>query len=226
MGQDRQWVVFDLDGTLIESEQIWRDVRHEFVVSNGGVWRDDAQTTMIGMRTEEWSRYIHDDLGVALSPDVIAQRVIEAVVERISQHVPVLPGAESALERIGSAFSLGLATSAARAVAQTVLEKTGWKKYFTVTVSADEVSRGKPAPDVYVRALELMRADPARTAAIEDSANGIRSGAAAGLAVIAIPNREFPPDSAALSLAARVLSSLGELNTDTVLTALQPRGRR
>jgi HAD superfamily hydrolase (TIGR01509 family) len=213
-------VIFDLDGTLIESEQVWRDVRRRFVTEHGGQWLPGAQAMMIGMRTEEWSHYMRDQLGVALSADAIAKGVVAGVAERL-HNVPVLPGADAALERIASAFRLGLATSAAPPVAQVVLAKTGWSKFFEVVVSADEVARGKPAPDVYLRALELMRANPSRTAAVEDSANGIRSAHAAGLAVIAIPNHEFPPDAGALALAARTLKSLDGLDAALVREVLQ-----
>lgn len=220
----QEWVIFDLDGTLVESEQLWRDVRREFVIAHGGRWDEAAQAAMIGMRTAEWAQYIHDKLGVSLAPSAIAERVVETVVERVSQHVPVLPGANGALERLASTFRLGLATSATLVVAQTVLAKTGWDKLFAVVVSADSVSRGKPAPDVYLRALELLEADPSRTAAIEDSGNGIRSAHAARLAVIAIPNRAYPPDAGALSLAARILRNLDELDVSTIRDVLQERG--
>jgi HAD superfamily hydrolase (TIGR01509 family) len=215
-----RWVIFDLDGTLIESEQIWRDVRHAFVVEHGGKWADGAQEKMIGMRTTEWAKYMHDDLGVALPPEVISEQVVNAVAQQLAKHVPILPGANDALARLGAVFPLGLATSAARAVAETALAATGWQKYFEVVVSADDVARGKPAPDVYLRALQLMNAQAHMTAAIEDSANGIRSAHAAGLAVITVPNREFPPDPAALSLATRVLANIGELDVATVDGAL------
>jgi HAD superfamily hydrolase (TIGR01509 family) len=218
-----EYVVFDLDGTLIESEQVWRDVRHEFVTANGGRWHSGAAAAMIGMRTNEWANYIHDQLRVALAPNLIADRVVSAVAERL--HDPhVLPGADAALERLASAFRLGLASSASLLVAQTVLALTGWGKYFAVVVSADEVERGKPAPDVYLRALELLDANPLRTAAVEDSANGIRSGHAAGLAVVAIPNREFPPDAEALSLASRILPNLDALTADVIYRVLAAMG--
>jgi len=213
-------VIFDLDGTLIESEQIWGEVRKGFVTENGGHWVADAQSAMIGMRTAEWATYIQEKLGVALSPDDIAQRVVAIVVERLKEP-PVLPGADAALKRLVRVFPLGLASSASLPVAKTVLAVTGWDRLFSVVVSADEVPRGKPAPDVYLRALELLNADAARTAAIEDSANGIRSGDAAGLSVIAIPNREFPPDAGALSLAARILANLDGLDEAVVRSVLR-----
>ncbi len=220
MSGETAWVIFDLDGTLIESEQIWRDVRHAFVVANGGRWPAGARAAMIGMRTAEWAKYIHDRLGVALAPDTIAERIVQEVVQRL-QDPPVLPGADAALERLGSAFRLGLASSASLPVVQTVLAKTGWNKYFAVVVSADDVPRGKPAPDVYLRALELLDADPSRTAAVEDSANGIRSAHAAGLAVVAIPNHAFPPDAAALELASRVLVNLDALDVAVICEVLR-----
>jgi HAD superfamily hydrolase (TIGR01509 family) len=213
-----RWVIFDLDGTLIESEQIWRDVRRTFVIEHGGKWRDDAQAKMMGMRTDEWAQYIHNELGVALAPAAIKDRVVAGVVARLAQHVPILPGANEALERLGRAFQLGLATSATLVAAQTVLAKTGWQRFFAVVVSADSVARGKPAPDVYLRAVELLDADPAQTVAVEDSANGIRSAHAAGLAVAAVPNAEFPPDAAALALADRIVSSLDQLDVETIRT--------
>jgi HAD superfamily hydrolase (TIGR01509 family) len=212
-------VIFDLDGTLVETEQIWRDVRREFVLAHGGQWHEGAQATMIGMRTSEWARYIHDDLGVPLDTAEISKQIVAGVIARLQQ-VPVLPGASGALERLAPAFALGLATSAALPVAQAVLARTGWRRTFTVVVSADEVPRGKPAPDVYLRALDLLGARPARTAAVEDSANGIRSARNAGLRVIAIPNREFPPDVQSLALASRVIESLDALNVPFVRALL------
>jgi HAD superfamily hydrolase (TIGR01509 family) len=214
------WVIFDLDGTLIESEQIWAEVRRRFVLAYGGRWHDGAQAAMIGMRTNEWAAYVHADLGVALDPDRIAQIVVNEVKDRLMRELPIIPGAEGALERLAAAFQLGLATSAALPVAQAVLQKTGWTKFFRVVVSADEVPRGKPAPDIYLRALELLNADAARTAAVEDSANGIRSAHAAQLAVVAIPNRAYPPDAGALALAARVLPSLNDLDASTIRAVL------
>ena len=217
-----RWVVFDLDGTLIESEQVWGDVRRAFTIGNGGRWTDAAKRDMIGMRTADWARYMHDGLGVALAPDEIARSVVAGVAAALDP-VPVLPGADAALARLARSFPLGLATSAALPVAQAVLARTGWADEFKVVVSADDVARGKPAPDVYLRALALLGAEAVRSAAVEDSANGIRSAHAAGLAVIAIPNRAFPPDAAALALATSVLPGLDALDERAVDAAIANR---
>lgn len=217
---DRLDVIFDLDGTLIDSEQIWRDVRHEFVMANGGQWRPEAAAAMIGMRTSEWARYIYDEFRVLLAPEQIAERVVTAVAQRLAKP-PALPGADAVLRRLARDFRLGLASSAALRVAQTVLAATSWDALFAVVVSADEVACGKPSPDVYLRALELLGADPSRAAAVEDSANGIRSAYAARIAVVAIPNHDFPPDTAALALAARMLPNLDALDSSVICEVVQ-----
>jgi HAD superfamily hydrolase (TIGR01509 family) len=165
---------------------------------------------------------MHDGLGVALAPDEIARSVVADVAAHLDP-VPVLPGADAALERLARSFRLGLATSAALPVARAVLARTGWSSEFAVVVSADEVARGKPAPDVYLRALGLLGADAAGSAAVEDSENGIRSAHAAGLAVIAIPNRAYPPDSATLALATSVLPGLDALDARAVEAAIAKR---
>jgi len=215
MTQQHACVIFDLDGTLVETEQIWSAVRRAFVESHGGRWREDAQRTMIGMRTSEWADYIHHSLVVKMSPDEIAHAVVHDMVDRL-KHPPVLPGAQEALEELSGSFRLGLATSASLPVATAILDSTGWRRFFEVVVSADEVDRGKPAPDVYLRALNAMGADVSNTAAVEDSANGIRSAHAARLAVIAVPNREFRPDDGALALASCVIPDLTALHVSTV----------
>jgi beta-phosphoglucomutase-like phosphatase (HAD superfamily) len=103
-------------------------------------------------------------------------------------------------------------------VIDTVLETAGLTETFAVTVSGDEVARGKPAPDVYLATATKLGVDPARAAAVEDSANGLRA-AAAGMIVVAIPNREFPPSGDALSLAAVRVDSIGELTPDLISAA-------
>ena len=217
------WVVFDLDGTLIESEEIWAEIRRDFVIEHGGRWHDGAQAEMMGMRTEEWARFMHDDLGVALTPEVIARDVVDIVADRFAAAVPIVPNATEAIERAASAYVLGVATASALRVAETVLSRTEWARFFDVVVSADSVARGKPAPDVYQRALQLLGADASRSAAVEDSGNGIRSAHAAGLAVVAVPNHAYPPDAAALALADRRLAKLADLGVDTISDVLRRR---
>jgi HAD superfamily hydrolase (TIGR01509 family) len=209
-------VIFDLDGVLIDSEQAWDDVRREFVQERGGRWHDRAQRDMMGMSSPEWSRYVAQELGVELPPEQISDDVVARLAARYRERLPVLPGAPEALERLSRRWPLGLASSSNRELIDLVLDVAGWQARFRVTVSSEEVARGKPAPDVYLEAARRLGTPPAGCAAIEDSRNGIRSAVAAGMRVIAIPNRAFPPGDEALAASALTLRSLEDLTADVV----------
>ena len=209
-------VVFDLDGLLLESEQVWNQAKEQLVRSRGGRWPAEAEHAMLGMSSPEWSRWMHDELGVPLSPEEISAEVVRLLAASYEERLPVLPGADAAVRRLAARWPLGLASSSNREIIDLALREAGWTDLFTVTVSSEEVERGKPAPDVYLEATRRLDAEPERCVAVEDSGAGIRSAAAAGLRVIAIPNPEYPPDDEALELAAVVLESLEELDEELV----------
>jgi len=209
-------VIFDLDGVLLDSEAAWVKVKKEFTEETGGHWKEQAQWDMLGMSSIEWSRYMHDELGVPVPPEQISSAVADRLAQQYREQLPLLPGALEAVRSLARQWPLGLASSSNRNVIDLVLQKAGLADAFEVTVSSEEVSAGKPAPDVYLEAAKRLGIEPAECAAIEDSANGIRSAHAAEMAVIAIPNRDFPPDPEALALADVVIDSLEELNPERV----------
>jgi HAD superfamily hydrolase (TIGR01509 family) len=209
-------VIFDLDGVLLDSETTWVDVKREFTEESGGRWLDRAQWDMLGMSSTEWSQYMHDELGVPVPPERISSEVADRVAERYRERLPLLPGAVDAVRSLAREWPLAVASSSNRNVIDLVIEKAGLADAFAATVSSEEVERGKPAPDVYLEAAGRLDVDPADCVAIEDSTNGIRSADAAGMAVIAIPNEDFPPDRDSLELASAVLDSLAELTPDLV----------
>ena len=135
---------------------------------------------MMGMSSTEWSRYMHDVIGLEDAPAQINQDVVQAMQERYEQHLPVIDGAVEAVQRLASAYRLALASSANRPLIDTVLRETGLGELFEATVSSEEVARGKPAPDVYLEAARRLGVEPAQCVAVEDSTNGIRSAHAAG----------------------------------------------
>ena len=212
-------VVFDLDGVLLDSEEIWDRAREELARERGGRWHDGAQRDMMGMSSTEWSRYMSDVIGLPEPPEEINREVVSRLTELYREELPTIPGAREAVERLASRWPLGVASSSNRELIDLVLELLGVAHLFTATVSSEEVARGKPAPDVYLEAARRLGVDPSRTAAVEDSQNGILSAKAAGMRVIAIPNAHFPPDEDALAAAGVVLDSLAELTAETV----QPR---
>jgi HAD superfamily hydrolase (TIGR01509 family) len=209
-------VIFDLDGLLLESEQVWNAAKERLTSERGGRWRDEARREMLGMSSPEWSRYMRDELSVPMEPEEISSEVVSLMGEEYERELPVLPGAGYAVERLGARWPLGLASSSNRELIDMVLDRAGWAGLFAATVSSEEVARGKPAPDVYLEAAQRLGASPERCLAVEDSSAGIRSAHAAGLAVIAVPNREYRPEEEVLAQARVVLGSLSELEVDTV----------
>jgi HAD superfamily hydrolase (TIGR01509 family) len=209
-------VVFDLDGLLLDSEQVWDGVREELTRERGGRWHDGAQRAMMGMSSLEWSRYMHEELGLAESPSQISDEVVRRMQERYRSHLPLVTGAVAAVERIAERWPLGLASSSNRPLIDLVLEQAGIAGQFEVTLSSEEVGRGKPAPDVYLEAARRLGVEPAAAAAVEDSRSGLLAARAAGMRVVAVPNAHFPPGEEALASADVVLGSLDELEPSVI----------
>ena len=210
-------VVFDLDGVLVDSEPVWEAVRREFVSEHGGSWRPDSQQRLMGMSTPEWAGYLVTDLGVAgMSPQDVAAAVVERMAERYRMAVPLLPGAGAATRLLAGRWPLGLASSSPRRLIDVVLERAGLAGLFVAIVSTEEVGRGKPAPDVYLKVTTQLGLDARRCVAIEDSTNGLRAACAAGLEVMAVPRPAYPPDADALACAHVVLDSLEAVTLEMV----------
>jgi HAD superfamily hydrolase (TIGR01509 family) len=209
-------VVFDMDGVLTDSEQAWADAREELTHDRGGVWPPGTQERMMGMSSTEWSRFMRDELRVPMDPDEISNAVVERLALRFREHLPLLPHARDAVERLAARFPLGLASSSNRPIIDLVLEIAGLAGSFKATVSSEEVPHGKPSPDVYLEAARRLHADPSECVAVEDSTNGIRSAHVAGMRVIAVPRPDYPPSADALELAAIRLDSLAELTPRVV----------
>jgi HAD superfamily hydrolase (TIGR01509 family) len=209
-------VVFDLDGVIVQSEEVWDAARRELVAASGRRWPPEATSAMMGMSSVEWSRYLSERVEVPAEPRQISERVVRAVADRYRRRLPWIPGAREAIARLASRWPLGLATSSNREIIDLVLEAGGLRAMFAATVSSEEVERGKPAPDVYLEAARRLGMAPDRCAAIEDSSNGLLAAAAAGMPVIAMPNPAHPPSNESLDVAAVVLRSLGELTPELV----------
>jgi HAD superfamily hydrolase (TIGR01509 family) len=218
-------VVFDLDGVVVDSEEVWDEARRDLVRDRGGRWLPEATTDMLGMSSHEWARYLRERLGVDLQLERVNEEVVRRVAERYRRELPLLEGARDAVLALARRWPLGLATSSNRPVIDLVLNLAGLREAFRATVSSEEVGRGKPAPDVYLEAARRLGVAPTRAVAIEDSGNGIRSASAAGMGVVAVPNRTFPPGEDALALAAAVLPDIRALTPEVVERAAPGRPR-
>jgi HAD superfamily hydrolase (TIGR01509 family) len=207
-------VVFDLDGVIVDSEQVWDEVREAYVRETGGTYTDRSARDMMGMSSPEWSRYMAESLDVPETPEEINAAIVERMLERYGEAPPLIPGAVDAVRRIGGSLPLAIASSSNRELIDVVLRVSGLDGDFAATVSSEEVPRGKPSPDVYVEAARRLGVEPADCGAVEDSHNGIRAAKAAGMRVVAVPNPHYPPDDEALALADVVVPAIAELQVE------------
>ncbi len=199
---------------------MWDDLRRAYVAERGGRWEADSTSRMMGMSTTEWSGYLAE-LGVPGSPADIAGEVLRRVADRYGSAPPLLPGAVDAVRALAALHPLGLASSSARMLIELVLARTGLAGHFAAVVSSEEVARGKPAPDVYLEAARRLGVPADACVAVEDSTNGLRAAAAAGMAVVAVPNPHFPPDEDALRLASARVATTAELTPAVVRAAAE-----
>ena len=213
-------VVFDLDGVLVDSEEMWDEVRRGLAAKAGRPWPAEATRAMQGMSTPEWSNYLAATVGIPVPAPELAETVINTMAARYTTNLPLLPGAREAVERIAARWPLGLASSSPRRIIDAVLAAAGIAHRFHSTVSTEEVAAGKPSPLVYLTAVQRLGVSPARTVAIEDSTNGLRSAAAGGLVVLAVPNPAFPPAPDALDLATATVDRLSAITPELIASLI------
>jgi HAD superfamily hydrolase (TIGR01509 family) len=209
-------VIFDLDGVLADSEHLWNEAKEALTHEAGGTWLEEAPVAMLGMSSPEWSRYMQHALKIPLEAREIDRRVVTRVTELDHERSPVLPGAAQTVRAIAARWPVGLASSSNREIIDLFLEVSGLADSFTTTVSSEEVPRGKPSPDVYLEAARRIGVAATACVAVEDSSNGMRSANAAGMRVIAIPNRDYPPSDDALRLTDIEVDDIGLVTPELI----------
>ena len=202
-------VIFDLDGVLVDSERIWDEVRRAVVAEHGGTWREEATRAQQGMSTPEWARYLVEELGARTTPAEIATLVVQRMATRYAAEPPLIPGAVEVVRQVSNRWPVAIASSSPVILIKGFLDVTGLP--VGAAVSSEQVGAGKPAPDVYLRAAELLGVAPEDCAAVEDTTNGLRSALAAKMAVYAVPNPHFPPDPEVLKQATAVVEKITDL---------------
>ena len=168
------------------------------------------------MSSTEWSRYMHDVIGLKDPPEEISAEVVRRLEATYREELPLIDGASEAVARLAQRWPLAVASSSNRPIIDLVLELSGLDRFFRATVSSEEVQHGKPSPDVYLEAALRLGVDPEHTVAVEDSHNGILSAKAGGMRVVAIPNRRYLPGEGALAEADVVLEDISELTPEAV----------
>ncbi len=206
-------VIFDVDGTLVNTETLWDEVRRSLAASHGVSLSTEAAVAMMGMNTQEWSAYLVEVVGLAGTSAEAAQATIDGMLRHYRRGVQVLPGAPAAVRRMAQLVPTAIASSSPRVLIEAAVELLQINDLVQVIVSTGEVPRGKPAPDGYLRAAELLRIDPTRCVAVEDATSGIQSALAAGMRVVAVP-QEFHRPPAELLAKTIVLDSLEQLTVE------------
>lgn len=210
-GSGMEAVIFDLDGVLVDSEQAWDEVRRSVVAEHSGAWTPEATRAMQGMSTPEWAGYLVDELGTDLTVEQAAELVVNEMARRYAEKPPVLPGAAETLRTVIDRHRVAIASSSPPVLIRAFLDSTGLAGTITVAVSSEEVSAGKPAPDVYQEAARQLGVSAQDCVAVEDSTNGLKAALAAGATVVAVPNPHFPPDAAVLASTAVALDDIRDL---------------
>jgi HAD superfamily hydrolase (TIGR01509 family) len=201
-------VIFDMDGLLIDSEVYWEEARRDYCRDQGCNWRPEDELSVKGNNSLEWAEAIRKRCGLKRE----LQEIIDAVTARMrhlyDQHLPLLPGATETVLALAERFPLAIASSSPPSLIEYAMSRAGLLDRFKYIVSADEVGRGKPAPDVFLVAAERFGFPPEACAVFEDSSAGILAARAAHMFVIAVLNPHFPPHNDALKKADIVLASL------------------
>ena len=188
-------LLIDMDGTIVDSEPYWIEAEGELVDEFGGTWTAADAHSIVGFDLLDAAAALRDRGGVPLEPPAIVERMLDAVIERCRRELPWRPGArELLIEAGGAGVPCVLVTMSWRRLADAVLDAAP-DGVFVGSVTGDEVERGKPAPDPYLVAADLVGVDPGRCVAIEDSPTGVASAVAAGCVTVAVPHVVPVPDT-------------------------------
>jgi HAD superfamily hydrolase (TIGR01509 family) len=181
-------VLFDMDGLLVDTEPLWLETETEVMARLGARWTPEDQQALLGGSMDRTVGYLLAKATRPVPPETVERWMMEGMLDRVrAGRTVVRPGVRELLAEVAAAaLPYALVTSSQRAFAEAVLDATGIT--FPVTVCAEDVTAGKPAPDPYLLAAKLLDVDPARCVAIEDSPNGVASATAAGCRVLAVPS--------------------------------------
>lgn len=180
-------VIFDLDGTLVDSMWMWKAIDIEYLARFGLDCLDDLQKRIEGMSFSETASYFKERFGLEDSLEEIKEAWVDMSIEKYRKEVPMKPGARKFLDEIASrGIPAGIATSNGWAMVDAVLDSLDMRRYFQAISTACQVAAGKPAPDIYLKVAAELGVDPKDCLVFEDIPAGILAGKRAGMTVYAI----------------------------------------
>lgn len=208
--------IFDMDGLLVDSEPLWDEARRQMAQRLGQEWNRTDHLAIMGVSTAEWTGYMLRRWHLDMTPEQVQAEVLERLHALYLREIPFLPGAVEAVGLAARTAPTAVASGSPPHLLSTVTADPRLNGKFQAVVSADDVKAGKPAPDVYLEAARRLKVAPQDCVCLEDSANGIRAGKAAGMRVIAVPDARFPQNPEVLALADVVLPSLHDFTPDLI----------
>lgn len=216
-------VVFDMDGVLLDSEGAWLQARRDYALNLSRVWTDADHAASMGSNLAGGSRIMVERLRLDLTPQQVEQDLLNRMQHLYAERLPACGGALDAVRRMATRYRLGLATGSPRALAEPALRRLGLLDCFAARIYGDMVAHGKPAPEIYLKAVAALGVEPRQAVGVEDSSNGLRALHAAGLGAVALIDPAFPPAPEALALAGVRLHHLNALDDDVVQRAALAR---
>jgi HAD superfamily hydrolase (TIGR01509 family) len=216
-------VLWDMDGTLVDTEPYWIAAEHDIVEEHGGTWSEELSHQLVGKDLLVAATFIRDNSAVEWSPEQIIDEMLGRVIVNVHEHMPWRPGARELLTALkAEGVPSALVTMSWRSLADAVLGELS-DGTFDVVVTGDEVSHGKPHPEPYRAAARLLGVRAEDCVAIEDSPTGVRSAVAAGVPTLAVPHVVTVPEMAGAvhldTLAGITPSRLAELGRRARATA-------
>lgn len=184
-------VVFDMDGVIVDSEPVWQEARIDLIGEHGGVWTERDGDDTRGRASEVWANSISERLEGALTPEEVFAEILQRMVARYEERLPVFAGAVEAIQGVADAYTVAVASGSPNVLIDLVLEKSGLDQVAAAVGYGDEMPRGKPAPDVYLDVLNRLDVDSSRSVGVEDSESGLMSVQAAGMHSIAVVSPEY-----------------------------------
>jgi HAD superfamily hydrolase (TIGR01509 family) len=217
MNNEQRGIIFDMDGLLIDSEIVWQKVETDLLATHGSTFSMDVARKHMGMRVDEAAGVMVREYGLTCDPSDFSNQLVDALLTEFDISLELMPGAASIIEQAAAlGVPVAIASSSPMRVVKYVVERFTWHNSVTVLCAGDEVTRGKPAPDVFLLAAERMGVRPESCLVLEDSVNGARAAKAAGMRCIAVPNEVYDASHFA-GIADWVVPSLEGLDLRTML---------